>query len=495
MKTITKFTCPASAALALVCLAALSTAQAVTPPPDGGYPGGNTAEGDNALLNLTSGINNTAVGFNALRDNTTGGWNVAIGASALSSNTTGQQNMAIGTEALRDNNANFNLAIGFRVGFMNTTGKHLTGIGAAALRNNTTGNYNTAIGADALGENTTGEANTATGSKALLRNTIGSFNTATGNSALVRNTTGGHNTANGSGALFINTTGSTNTAMGSGALHFNSTGTANTATGGTALLFNTTGHSNTATGVQALYSNTSGNRNTATGVSALLVNRGSQNTAVGEGALFRSSSGNDNTALGDGAGSLVTTASNVTCIGTNVLGANLSNTTWIGNIYGITTQNGTTAPVIVSADGQLGTVASSARFKKDIATMETASEAILSLRPVTFHYKTDTTGIPQFGLIAEEVAKVNPALVLADKEGKPYTVRYEAVNAMLLNEFLKEHRTVQEQKATIAQLKEDFQSKLTEQQKQIQALTVGLQKVSAQLELNKPAPQTVLSNR
>jgi predicted ribosome quality control (RQC) complex YloA/Tae2 family protein len=158
------------------------------------------------------------------------------------------------------------------------------------------------------------------------------------------------------------------------------------------------------------------------------------------------------------------------------------------------TQNGTTAPVIVSADGQLGTVASSERFKKDIATMEKASEAILSLRPVTFHYKSDNKGTPQFGLIAEEVAKVNPALVLPDKEGKPYTVRYDAVNAMLLNEFLKEQRNVE-------RLKKDFEATVTQQQKEIQALTAQLkeeaaqiQRVSAQLEMNKPAPQTVLNN-
>jgi len=148
----------------------------------------------------------------------------------------------------------------------------------------------------------------------------------------------------------------------------------------------------------------------------------------------------------------------------------------------------------VSDGGQLGTVASSQRFKKDISTMENVSEAILSLRPVTFHYRTDTKGIPQFGLIAEEVAKVNPALVLPDKEGKPYTVRYDAVNAMLLNEFLKEHRTVQEQKATIAQLEQDFQSKLAEQQKQIQALTAGLQKVSAEIERSKAMPNVVFNN-
>ena len=153
----------------------------------------------------------------------------------------------------------------------------------------------------------------------------------------------------------------------------------------------------------------------------------------------------------------------------------------------MSTQSGTTAPVIVSDNGQLGIAASSERFKKDIATMETASEAILSLRPVTFHYKTDTKATPQFGLIAEEVAKVNRALVLLDKEGKPYTVRYDQVNAMLLNEFLKEHRKNEEQEATIAQLKDDFQSRLADQQKQIEALTTGLQKVSAQLAAASPS--------
>ena len=237
-----------------------------------------------------------------------------------------------------------------------------------------------------------------------------------------------------------------------------------------------------ADGDEALYSNTTGVRN----------------TAYGHRALYTNTTGDSNTALGDSAGSLVFDASNVICIGAQMLGANVSNTTWIGNVYGVTLQSGTTSSVVVSVAGQLGTVASSERFKKNISTMETASEAILSLRPVTFHYKTDTEGTPQFGLIAEEVAKVNPALVLPDKEGKPYTVRYDAVNAMLLNEFLKEHRKNQEQQTTIAELKSTlaqhekaFQRNLAEQQKQIAALTAGLQKVSAQLEVSKPAPQVV----
>jgi len=233
------------------------------------------------------------------------------------------------------------------------------------------------------------------------------------------------------------------------------------------------GGANRAIGPSALQSNTSGDLNTAVGVSAL------QNNA----------SGSNNIAVGAGAGGGVTTASNVTCLG--IAGADVSATTWIANVYGVNTQNGTTAPVIVSADGQLDTVASSERFKKDIATMEKASEAILSLRPVTFHYRRDTKGTPQFGLIAEEVAKVNPALVLPDKEGKPYTVRYDAVNAMLLNEFLKEHgafieeqRKVEKLEATVAQQHKDFEAALADLRGQIQ-------KVSVQLELNKPPPQTV----
>src|SRR4029078_4051625 len=197
-------------------------------------------------------------------------------------------------------------------------------------------------------------------------------------------------------------------------------------------------------------------------------------------ALSGNTTGDFNTALGYATGSGVTTANAVTCIGAQVAGADVSNTTWIANVYCVATQSGTTAPVVVSDNGQLGIAASSERFKKDIATMEMASEAILSLRPVTFRYKTDSKGVSQFGLISEEVAKVHPALVVPDKEGKPFTVRYDAVNAMLLNEFLKEHRKNEEQEAAIAQLKKELQANTAQQQKQIEALTAGLQKVSAQ---------------
>jgi hypothetical protein len=160
--------------------------------------------------------------------------------------------------------------------------------------------------------------------------------------------------------------------------------------------------------------------------------------------------------------------------------------TFIAGIYGVTTAN-TAIEVMIDPDGQLGTMSSSARFKKQIKPMESASEAILALNPVTFHYKSDNTNTPQFGLIAEEVAKVNPNLVVRDKDGQIYTVRYEAVNAMLLNEFLKEHKAFVEQQRKL----EQQGATIAQQQKQIEALTAGLQKVSAQLEASKSAPQVV----
>ena len=149
----------------------------------------------------------------------------------------------------------------------------------------------------------------------------------------------------------------------------------------------------------------------------------------------------------------------------------------------------------MSDGGQLGTVSSSRQFKKEIKPMDKASEVILALKPVTFHYKSDKTGTPQFGLVAEEVAEVNSDLIVRDKNGEIYGVRYDAVNAMLLNEFLKEHRKVQQLEATVAKQQKDSQVTATRQQKQIEALTAGLRKVSAQLELSNPAPQTVLNDQ
>ena len=422
------------ASLLILCLGFLPSIQAVTPAPDGGYSGANTAEGTDALFHLTTGV-----------------WNSAFGFRALYFNAIGVRNTAVGYEALYHTASDDNVGVGAQTLFYNL------------------GRRNVAVGSFALYHNNTGEENVAIGNRALFRNNAPQ-NTAVGSDALLNNSTGYGNTAVGSDAAVNNTTGHENTAV-----------------GGIALQNNTTGHDNTAVGIVALQNNTTGH----------------DNTAVGTAALGHNTTGNLNIGLGVGAGHLVFTASNVIAIGHG--GADVSNTTWINNVFGVTTQSGTTAPVVISDGGQLGTVASSERFKKDIATMEKTSEAILSLRPVTFHYKSDVKETPQFGLIAEEVVKVNPALVLPDKEGKPFTVRYDAVNAMLLNEFLKEHRKVQELETTVAQLKSSAAKQdavAAKQQKEIGVLTAGLkeqdskiQKINNQIELKKAAPQITLNSR
>jgi hypothetical protein len=328
---------------ALAALALLPAAQAVSPPPGGGYPGNNTAEGDGALFNLTTGTNNTANGF-------------------------------------------------------------------TALKNNQTGSFNTATGRQALFSNSAGGFNTATGNAALGVNT-GNFNTATGNQALNVNTTGGGNVADGSNALFNNTSGNTNIALGYYA--------------GSNL---TTGSDN--------------------------IDIGNPGVA-GEADTIR--------------------------IGT----AGTHSATFIAGIRGVTTTNADAIAVVIDSAGQLGTVSSSERFKKEIKPMDKASEAILALEPVTFRYKNDGKAVPQFGLIAEEVAKVDPGLVVRNDQGEVYTVRYDAVNAMLLNEFLKQHRTVQEQQATIAELRKGMAA-VTAQLKEQEA---QIQKVGARLEANRAVPQ------
>jgi Chaperone of endosialidase len=378
--------------LALACFG-LSSPKAfgVVPAPDGGYPGGNTAEGQNALLSLTTGQYNTGIGI----------------FSALS---------------LTDSN-------------------FCTGIGAGTLLANTA-DENTATGAGALLNNTTGEENTANGTFALVSNTEGNQNTAVGDNALFSNTEAGFNTATGHSALFSNTSGS----------------------------------SNTANGQSALFDNTTGDSNVAVGFIALSNNTG----------------GSGNIALGAGAGFNVTSADNVICIG--ALGANVSNRCYIGHIRGATVGNGDGINVIVDSDGQLGTSNSSRRFKKDIKPMDQTSEAILTLKPVTFHYKNldskKAENTPQFGLIAEDVAEVNPDLVVRDADGKPFTVRYDAVNAMLLNEFLKEHKKVEDLETTVAQQQKGMEV-LTAQLKEQAA---QIQKVSAQIEVSKPATKVTVNN-
>jgi hypothetical protein len=268
---------------------------------------------------------------------------------------------------------------------------------------------------------------------------------------------------------------------------FNDTGSDNTATGFNALSGNLTGGANTANGSNALAINTTGSQNTAVGNFALPANTGDNNTAVGSSALASNTTGSGNIALGVLAGSAVTDASSVIAIGAD--GENVSNSCYIGQIYSnIQPQVGIDPDLVtISSSGRLGRAnVSSRRYKHDIQPMDTASEAIYALRPVSFRYhkQYDATQTLAFGLIAEDVAEVDPDLVGRNPQGQPESVRYEQINAMLLNEFLKEHRKNEEQQAIIER-----------QQKQIDALTAGLQKVSAQLELSKSAPQTVLNNR
>jgi len=336
----------------------------------------------------------------------------------------------------------------------------------------------------------------------------GAYNTGIGAYSLLSDTTGSLNTGVGAGALLANTA-DQNTATGAGALLSNVTGNANTANGVFALFNNITGIGNTAFGRVALFSNTVGSDNTANGIGALALNAaGDNNTGVGSTAL-QFSTGSNNTALGAFAGNNVTTASNVICIGYNVVGNDVNDSCYIGNIFGATASSG--VGVLVNSNGRLGTMTSSRRFKDAIKPIDKASETLYALNPVTFHYKKeiDPAGTPQFGLVAEDVEKVNPDLVVRDKEGKAYSVRYDQVNAMLLNEFLKEHEKVDEQQASISELntrlarqdaiiaqqQKSFQSQLAKQEKQMEALRSGLEKVSAQLELSKSRPQTVLNNQ
>jgi hypothetical protein len=354
------------------------------------------------------------------------------------------------------------------------------------------GKNNTATGLRSLFSDTSGSYDTATGVYALYGNTTGFYNTAVGAFALANNISGNYNTANGYGALYYNTA-NNNTATGYAALYHNTTGQSNTGNGVRALEVNTDGDSNTANGAAALAGNTVGSNNTASGNSALFNNTtGSNNTANGVGALNANSTGSNNTAVGNFAGSDTTTGHDNVYIGAGINGlADESNACRIASIFGQTAANG--SAVFITSGNKLGTDTCSRRFKEAIRPMDKASEALLALKPVTFRYKKeiDPDGRAQFGLVAEEVEKVNPDLVVRDKEGKPYSVRYDQVNAMLLNEFLKEHRKVQDLEATV-----------TQQQKGMEALSAQLkeqaaqiQKVSAQIEVNKPTPKVVLNNQ
>jgi len=365
----------------LACFGLLPKAQAVIPPPDGGYPGGNTAEGQSALFSLTTGTYNTAVGFLSLRSNTLGNFNTAIGAGALFAN--------VGDPTLSQASSN------------------------------------TATGAGALLSNSTGNANTATGSFALVSNTEGVFNTAVGTSALFHNSMGFQNTATGLSALFNNTT----------------------------------GHDNTACGFNALPNAT----------------------------------GSFNTALGYQAGNGVTTATNVVAI--QHPGTDINNSCFIGNIYTNVQPVVGTDPdyVTITSIGRLGRGnVSSRRYKHDIEPINKASEVLFALKPVSFRYNKeyDCTQTLAFGLIAEEVAEVAPHLVGRNPAGQPESVRYEQINAMLLNEFLKEHGKVEELEANDAEQQREIKALVTTVKEQ----AAQIQKVRAEIGMSKAMPNVVLSS-
>ncbi|PYK13233.1 MAG: hypothetical protein DME65_02570 [Verrucomicrobia bacterium] len=396
---------------ALVALLILSSdlcpnTLAIVPAPDGGYPGGNTAEGQNALLSLTTGTYNTAVGLFSLRSNTEGNFNTAVGAGTLLANV-GDPDASDGIE-------------------------------------------NTAIGAGALLSNRTGLRNTAIGAFALFNNVGGDFGD------------GSNNTAIGASALLNNTTGGGDVAIGHDALHEN-----------------TEGIDNVANGNVALYSNISGYQNTAVGLFALAFNV----------------AGNNNTALGLQAGYSITGSGNV-CIGQGVEGeADVDDTTYIRNVNTLVQSfsAGVNDYVTVRlSDGRLGhtAIVSSQRYKEDIKPLAPASNALYALKPVSFRLKKefDPKQALGFGLVAEEVEKVNSDLVYRNDKGQVESVRYEMINAMLLSEFLKQHeafvqeqekvreqdRKIREQEITIVQLKKEVETvlvRLNQHDSEIQTVT------------------------
>jgi trimeric autotransporter adhesin len=441
-----------SAILVAASIAAImGTAHAQQPPDvvvsDGSW---NTAMGTAALLSVTPnscqycGIENTAAGAYAMTSNTSGGGNVAVGFLAMQFNITGHNNTGVGDSALQGN----------------TTGYYNTAVGSGALLRSTTAYNNTGIGLDALVYNTTGGNNTASGANALFSNTTAGDNTATGYNALYFNTTGEENTASGAGSLYSNTTGYQNTASGYQALFSNTVGNHNTVSGFEALYSNTNGNSNTADGDLALYSNTTGYHNTASGSNALFSNTtGIMNVAFGLEALYSNTTGSNNIAVGTNAGYHLTLGSNNIDIGNQGV-AGESGTVRIGTagthiatyIAGIENAKVTGAAVYVTSSGQLGVLASSERYKTAIAPMGANTKKLQQLRPVTFHLMSDSSGTRQYGLIAEEVNKVFPELVIRDDAGNIQGVRYDELAPMLLNEVQKQQQLISVQAAKIASL-------------------------------------------
>jgi len=384
-------------AFALGCFGLLPAANAAdSAAPDTALPGGNTADGNGALLSLTTGVYNSAFGIYSLLSLTDGNFCTGVGAGTLLVNT-GSTNAAFG---------------------------------AAALFNNHTASGNNAVGTFALFNNDSDAAGLA------------DFNNAHGRNCLLNNVDGDENDAFGDDAMEENTTGIENTAMGD----------------------------------DALDSNTTGN----------------DNTAVGKEAGNSIVDGHDNVAIGHNAGIGIVHSSNIIAIGTEAAGifADDGPTCFIGSIFGEPTGDpGTTTAVFIDENNNLGTISSSRRYKHDIQPMDKASDVILALKPVTFKYNSDVKSTPCFGLIAEDVAQVDRNLVVRDKNGEPRTVRYEQINAMLLNEFLKEHKKVEAQQASIAELLSTVQV-LTAQ---VEEQAAQIQKVSAEVEMNNAVPRVVAS--
>jgi hypothetical protein len=404
-------------------VAAMGGTAHASQPPDNvvSDAGADTAMGTDALISLTTGYQNTAAGYGALQLNQVGYKNTAMGFAALQSSM-GSDNAAFGSGAL-------NLSEG--------------------------GNDNAAFGMDALYYNLSGTANTATGSHALYKNTS-SYNTAVGFTALSANSGGTMNSAFGLAALGNGAEGSYNTALGTEALLENNGGNYNTAVGLMALIDNSSGSFNTASGSYALVTNVNGNSNTGVGYSALYSNNGgSVNVAVGQNALYSDVSGGNNIAIGAMSGYDITGSNNIDIGSMGASGDNgivrigTAGTQTKVFIAGVESNKVTGNAVYVTASGALGVLASSERYKNAIETMGSDTEKLMRLRPVSFHLKTDPNGAVQYGLIAEEVDKIYPELVIRDEAGQIQGVRYDELAPMLLNVVQKQQKQMSAQDAAI----------------------------------------------
>jgi hypothetical protein len=432
----------------LACFALLPGAQAVSPAPDGCYPNFTTAEGCKALQNLVGGAGNTGFGWYSLFSDVEGSFNTGVGGGALVLNT-GDSNTAVGAAA----------------GLLNTSGTLNTAVGTDAMVFNDTGDDNTGVGAFALENNVSGVTNAALGTFAA-QNSTASFNVAVGGFALRDNTGGARNTAVGAGAMEAADGGDDNTAIGD---------LAGNALGG-------------------------GNKNICIGSGVVGVADENNNIRVGTNlpsggiAVVNNSPLANAVTIGPGTSTEGITILTVLGFGTVSIGNGLqttngASTCLVGGIFNQTPTAGSHA-VVVGPDNKLADATlSSRRFKKDIAPIDKLSEGVLALKPVTFHWKTDKTNEPEFGLIAEEVAKVNLDWITRNPQGEVTGVRYDTIPILLLNEFLKEHKKVEEQQANISQLKSEMQTMVA----QLKEQAAQIQKVSAQLEVGKPAAKVVVN--